>query len=131
MIGENSGKFWASFSISFLSSCFAIGKFLKTGPIKLLGSDGPVNGFITYGFINIFINVGLTILLKGSILLMPMFIEFYKHGHLEVQTGETLKIIITWILINILPQFTFVSTKYSSISKKFNVFTFLTYSSTS
>lgn len=124
MIGENFGKFWASFSISFLSSCFAIGKFLKTGPIKLLGSDGPVNGFMTYGFINVFINVGLTILLKGSILLMPILF-------IEVQTGETLKIIITWILINILPQFTFVSTKYSSISKKFNVFTFLTYSSTS
>ena len=114
MIGENKGKFWASFSISFLSSCFAIGKFLKTGPIKLLGSDGPVNGFMTYGFINVFINVGLTILLKGSILLMPMFIE--------VQTAETLKIIIIWILINILPQFIFVSTKY--ISKKFNVFIF-------
>ena len=120
MIGENFGKFWASFSISFLSSCFAIGKFLKTGPIKLLGSDGPVNGFMTYGFINVFINVGLTILLKGSILLMAMFL----------QTADTLKIIITWILINILPQFTFVSTKYSSKSKKFNVFTFLTCSST-
>ena len=106
IIGEKSELFWAAFSISFFSSCFAIGKFLKSGPIKLLESKGPLDGYLNYGFIMVFLNVGLTILLKSSVLLSPVLTALFD----KVEKTDTLSLFTYWILMNILPQFIFVST---------------------
>ena len=108
IIGEKSELFWAAFSISFFSSCFAIGKFLKSGPIKLLESKGPLDGYLNYGFIMVFLNVGLTILLKSSVLLAPLLTRLLTPR--VVEKTSTLSLFTYWILMNILPQFIFVST---------------------
>ena len=100
--------FWSTMVLSFVSACFAISKFLKIGPCKLIPSSGILGGYGSKGFLLAFINVKLTYFIKG----------YYFHCKTE---GFTLKkvnsfdLISHWALLNVIPQLVFVSIIYTAV----------------
>ena len=100
IIGKDSIQFWLTFATSFMSAAFALSKFLKTGPCRLIPDVGRLGGFLEKGFICLQVNVALTILIKGANLAAGLD---YRQSSGKKWIG------ITWILLNILPQLIYVS----------------------
>ena len=74
---------------------------LKTGPCKLVPNEGRLGGYMNRGFIFLFINISLTILMKGLTL---------AFGSIYLETNDEKNwIAAQWILLNLVPQFFFVS----------------------
>ena len=103
IIGKDSTLFVVTFATSFLSAAFALSKFLKTGPCRLVPDVGRLGGFFERGFICLLVNVALTIFIKGAILYAGLQFS-QKSGNEEAKW-----ISIYWILLNILPQLNYVS----------------------
>ena len=103
IIGKDSAQFVVTFATSFLSAAFALSKFLKTGPCRLVPDVGRLGGFFERGFICLLVNVALTILIKGANLTAGLR---YSQG--SKNEGDKW-IGIYWILLNILPQLIYVS----------------------
>ena len=101
IIGKNSIQFWLTFVTSFMSAAFALSKFLKTGPCRLIPDVGRLGGFLERGFICLQVNIALTILIKGANLTAGL--QVYR------QSSENKWIGIYWILLNFLPQLIYVS----------------------
>ena len=101
IIGKNSIQFWLTFVTSFMSAAFALSKFLKTGPCRLIPDVGRLGGFLERGFICLQVNIALTILIKGANLTAGL----QGNG----QGSEKKWIGIYWILLNFLPQLIYVS----------------------
>ena len=100
IFGKDSTQFWLTFATSSMSAAFALSKFLKTGPCRLVPDVGRLGGFFERGFICLLVNVALTILIKGANL---------TAGLQGDQSSENKWIGIYWILLNILPQLIYVS----------------------
>ena len=75
---------------------------LKTGPCKLVPNEGRLGGYMTRGFMLLFINISLTILMKG----LPLALGSDGGG---VSKYDKNWIAASWILLNLVPQFSFVS----------------------
>ena len=101
-IGKDSTKFWLTFATSFMSAAFALSKFLKTGPCRLVPDVGRLGGFFERGFFCLLVNIALTILIKGASLTADIFLP-------EKYRSQVEWISIYWILINMLPQMIYVS----------------------
>ena len=101
--GKDSTQFWLTLATSSMSAAFAISKFLKTGPCRLVPDVGRLGGFFERGFICLLVNVALTILIKGANLTAGLR---YSQG--SKNEGDKW-IGIYWILLNILPQLIYVS----------------------
>ena len=71
---------------------------LKTGPCKLVPNEGRLGGYMTRGFILLFINIAMTILMKG----LPL-------GLVSTYWIDKNWIAARWILLNLVPQSFFVS----------------------
>ena len=106
IIGKDSAKFMVTFATSFLSASFALSKFLKTGPCRLVPDVGRLGGFFERGFICLLVNVALTILIKGANLTAGLQ---GSKSYDDRQNSEKKWIGIYWILLNILPQLIYVS----------------------
>ena len=102
IFGKDSTQFWLTFATSSMSAAFALSKFLKTGPCRLVPDVGRLGGFFERGFICLLVNIALTILIKGANLTAEIFVQ-------EAQTFQVKWISIYWILINLLPQMIYVS----------------------
>jgi len=96
IIGKDSTLFVVTFATSFLSAAFALSKFLKTGPCRLVPDVGRLGGFFERGFVCLLVNVALTILIKGANLTAGL--QGFRNQSRAKWIG------IYWILINILPQ---------------------------
>ena len=72
---------------------------LKSGPCKLVPNKGRLGGYMNRGFILLFINIAMTILMKGLPLGLGSIYWMYDKNWLAA----------SWILLNLVPQFSFVS----------------------
>ena len=99
IFGKDSTQFWLTFAPSSMSAAFALSKFLKTGPCRLVPDVGLLGGFFERGFVCLLVNIALTILIKGANLT----------AGLQGESSEKKWIGIYWILLNILPQLNYVS----------------------
>ena len=109
IIGKNSTQFWFTFATSFMSATFALSKFLKTGPCRLVSDVGRLGGFFERGFICLLVNITLTILIKGANLTIGLLGDFGTNK----QKTQDKWISIYWILLNILPQLIYVGSFYT------------------
>ena len=105
IIGKDSAEFVVTFATSFLSASFALSKFLKTGPCRLVPDVGRLGGFFERGFICLLVNVALTILIKGANLTTGILAYYLTND----QRSQDKWIGIYWILLNMLPQMIYVS----------------------
>ena len=88
-----------------MSAAFALSKFLKTGPCRLIPDVGRLGGFLERGFICLQVNVALTILIKGANLTAGL--QGFRSQSSENKGAKWIG--IYWILLNILPQLNYVS----------------------
>ena len=91
--------------LSFASACFAISKFLKIGPCKLIPSCGILGGYCSKGFLLVFINVVLTYFIKG-------YYFQCKTDGFTLKRVNSFNLISHWALLNVIPQLVFVSNVY-------------------
>ena len=103
IIGKDSLQFVLTFATSFLSASFALSKFLKTGPCRLVPDVGRLGGFFERGFICLLVNVAVTIFMKGAGLTTGL------QGSQSSENEGAKWIGFYWILLNILPQLIYVS----------------------
>ena len=75
---------------------------LITGPCKLVPNEGRLGGYMTRGFILLFINISMTILMKGLPLALGTNVSNISPDEKNWQAAS-------WILLNLVPQFCFVS----------------------
>ena len=111
IIGKDSLQFVVTLATSFLSASFALSKFLKMGPCRLVPDVGRLGGFLERGFVCLLVNVALTILIKGANLTAGLQGSKSYENKLQDdrQSSEKKWIGIYWILLNILPQLNYVS----------------------
>ena len=105
IFGKDATQFWLTFATSSMSAAFALSKFLKTGPCRLVPDVGRLGGFFERGFICLLVNVALTILIKAANL--TAVLQGFRSQSSE--NKGTKWIGIYWILLNILPQLNYVS----------------------
>ena len=103
IIGDDSTQFFITFVSSFMSASFALTKFLKMGPCRLVPNEGRLGGYFERGFICLLVNIALTILMKGANLTNGILLK-----DREIITDK-IWISIYWISLNILPQLIYVS----------------------
>ena len=113
IIGKDSTQFVVTFATSFLSASFALSKFLKTGPCRLVPDVGRLGGLFERGFICLLVNVALTILIKGANLTASLLYSLstpeYYSGASRSSRSQVKWISIYWVLLNMLPQIIYVS----------------------
>ena len=83
---------------SLLSASYALAKFLMTGPIRLVPNRGRLGGHLERGFIFLFTNILLTMLMKG----INLGIGSSFWGTTDKNWNA-----VYWILMNLIPQFLF------------------------
>ena len=86
-----------------MSAAFALSKFLKTGPCRLVPDVGRLGGFFERGFICLLVNIAVTILIKGASLTAEIFVPEEEKSQVKWYFS------IYWVLINMLPQMIYVS----------------------
>ena len=62
---EFSFDFWLTFSLSVAAASFGITKFVKAGPASIMRNDKWLDGFGTWTFILVFLNIFITLCAKG------------------------------------------------------------------
>ena len=108
VIGTDTTQFVVTFATSFLSASFALSKFLKTGPCRLVPDVGRLGGFFERGFLCLLVNIAFTILIKGANLTTGL-LEHFRPGSSGSSKTQDKWISIYWVLLNMLPQMIYVS----------------------
>ena len=65
---ENVSLFFMTYSSSAFSTVLGVSNFLKQGPCRIVPKDGRIGGFCTFGFLLLFLNILLSLLVKGFLI---------------------------------------------------------------
>ena len=97
---EVSGLFCVTFVLSLASATFGIVKFIKAGPASIVRNDKWLEGFGTWTFILLYLNVACTLITKGSVICIVV-------GGIDASKSSSLNYLL--IFIAFLPQCFYVS----------------------
>ena len=106
--------YFLSYSSSAFSTVFGICNFLKNGPCRILPKDGLFGGYCSLGFLLLFINISLSLLVKCFLIGFLNFEAIYQHTvHNPIFTSgfSFQSSIVICIGLNCIPNFLYVSFK--------------------
>ena len=103
--------FFLTYASSAFSTVFGICNFLKNGPCRILPKDGLFGGYFTLGFLLLFINISLSLLVKCSLIAFLNFENIYyfpDYNQTFISGFSHVTSIVICIGLNCIPNFLFV-----------------------
>lgn len=116
IIITNPIAFSASYFSSIFTFTFGITKFLKSGPCRVVPNEGKHGGYCECGFISLYVNITLAVLVKTLLL-----ITFASSQPTQHDTKYTCRFSMKegagmWLGLNGVPQFSYVGIHSANIS---------------